>query len=274
MQSELCSRDCLGRQPKMCGWLPCCFKTILFTANQAVSIVPLLLISVGCSGGRGVPPGPSRCSCAADSAVICTSPGRPDCSIRAAARCPSPTAARTQAQTYQAYARAHTNTRSYQPQQGKQPALFSFAIASTATNLCCHFQKIIYIQKQLSTFPPPFSSWTHPPYAQPLLHYTIVQPVLTTSPHAIMVGLRDTCACGHARLLASDMTRARESGRHCGQVHPLNEPSQTTPEPISVWTLDFRVNIRVGSVFSPISPPNDYPPSIHPFPPFLYGVLF
>ena len=54
-----------------------------------MSIVPLLFISVGCSGGRGVPPGPSRCSCAAASAVMCTAPGRPDCSIRAAAACNS-----------------------------------------------------------------------------------------------------------------------------------------------------------------------------------------
>jgi hypothetical protein len=52
--------------------------------HQAVSMAPLLFIRVMCSGGRAASGGPSACSCSAAAAVMCTRPGRPVCSIRAA----------------------------------------------------------------------------------------------------------------------------------------------------------------------------------------------
>ena len=48
-------------------------------------MVPLLFIWERWRGGLGAPGGLSRCSCLADSCDMCRYPGRPDCSILAAA---------------------------------------------------------------------------------------------------------------------------------------------------------------------------------------------
>ena len=54
-------------------------------AHQAVNTAPLLLIVVRWRGGGGAAGGPSLCSRSAESAVMCTTPGEPLCSMRAAA---------------------------------------------------------------------------------------------------------------------------------------------------------------------------------------------
>ena len=54
-------------------------------AHQAVNTAPLLLIVVRWRGGGGAAGGPSLRRRCAESAVMCTTPGEPLCSMRAAA---------------------------------------------------------------------------------------------------------------------------------------------------------------------------------------------